>query len=222
VSEGKTLTRSDFILGKNPQSALSLIDSLELYEVIFSDPKASDIPSPNIRNWSRAYGQLSRIASASPTTPLNRLKDTLISNADDLYLAWLLCALTPWSRIQLPHKSDAKTKPLPPVAAIVAREGLKTDNRVTNIIKNAVLHMDEIIASKDSIASEEKQSGNSVKRKSSSNSREALGMSVRRWGTHWRNSAMFSLLVQITDVAFSQGSSPPTLSNDKTNNKASR
>ena len=95
----------------------------------------------------------------------------------------------------------------PPVAVTVARESLKADNKVTKIMENAVVHMNEIITWKDSIPESFPTVGLPSKRRNESASRGALGMAMRRWGPYWRSSVMLALLVQVMEAEDDSGMS---------------
>lgn len=131
---------------------------------------------------------------------LQNIRDILLASSQDAYLAWLLCALTPWAKAKDPGKGNINIKKNLPMAATVAREGLKVDNKNISVIKDAILHYEEIIASKDALSNETQWVLNSTKGKQPALSREGLGMAIRRWGPHWRNSVMLSILVEVMDM----------------------
>jgi len=131
---------------------------------------------------------------------LQIIRDLLVASSQDAYLAWLLCSLTPWAKVEDPWKGSIKVKKNLPMAAAVAREGLKADNKNISVIKDAILHYEEIIASKDALSNEARLVPSSTKRKQPALSREGLGMAIRRWGPHWRKSVIFSMLVEVMDM----------------------
>ena len=127
---------------------------------------------------------------------LQTTRDTLVANSQDAYLAWLLCALTPWAGMENPVKGTANSKKNLPMAAAVAREGLKADNKSINVIKDAVLHYREVIASKEALTHEDRSVSTPTKRKQPALSREGLGMAMRRWGPHWRSTVIYAILLE--------------------------
>ena len=90
------------------------------------------------------------------------------------------------------------------MAAVVAREGLKVDNKSFDVIKDAVTHYSQVIASKDALPREICTTLPS-KRKQEVLSRENLGMSIRQWGANWRSTTMFALLVEVMGTGNEKG-----------------
>ncbi|MCJ1477732.1 CCA tRNA nucleotidyltransferase, mitochondrial [Lambiella insularis] len=191
--------------GPQPRHALALIDRLALYNTVFTDPNQSSQLIVDTTSWSKSYHQLSQITgyvhtSASTLGSLQTVKKILVNDDHDLYLAWLLCALTPWAKTENPAIQKPGAKRNPPMAAVVAREGLKVENRSTNVIKDAMVHLPEIVASKAAISTESQSVSIPMKRKQASLSREGLGMAIRRWGRHWRSSVLVALLTEVMEA----------------------
>ena len=162
-------------------------------------------------SWSRAYEALlditkSTIPGFEGPTEYQLIRQTLIRNGEELYLAWLLGALVPWAEAELRVTQNGGTKSHPPLASTVAREGLKVNNKTFAIIKNAFTCMGEIRVFKDDATIVGfKSAGPPLKRKSEAPDRGVLGMAIRRWGTHWRSSVMFALLLQMMECAHLEG-----------------
>ena len=133
---------------------------------------------------------------APESTTLGIIRAVLASSNQESYLAWLLCAVSPWATVDNPAKPKASGKLPPPIAAVIAREGLKVDNKTFDVIKDAVVHYRGVIASKDALPAEISTALPS-KRKQEVLSRETLGMSIRRWGAYWRSTTMFAILVEV-------------------------
>ncbi|MCJ1394229.1 CCA tRNA nucleotidyltransferase, mitochondrial [Xylographa bjoerkii] len=191
--------------GPRPMYALSLIDRLGLYNTVFTDPSQERSLVADTTHWTKAYNELSSINRAEISGPLSSgalptVKSMLVLNDHEAYLSWLLCALSPWANIENPVKQKKGAKKNPPMAAVVAREGLKTENKALNVIKDAALHYTDIIASKDSIFAEASSIVVPMKRKQQALSREALGMAIRRWGPTWRSTTVFALLIEIMET----------------------
>ncbi|MCJ1250461.1 CCA tRNA nucleotidyltransferase, mitochondrial [Trapelia coarctata] len=187
--------------GPRPYYALSLIDRLGLYNTIFTDPSQTRAGFVDTSKWKRACDHLSYllgdiVADKELNSALQTIRGTLVASSQDAYLVWLLCALTPWTKVKDLVKGNTNTKKSLPMAAAVAREGLKADNKSINVIKDAVLHYEEVIASKDALANEARSVPIPTKRKQPALSREGLGMSVRRWGPHWRSTVIYAMLVE--------------------------
>ena len=196
--------------GPRPNVALSYIDRLRLYDVIFTDPSTNKLLEVETLTWSRAYDQLFHILQESDTdTPKQRdmkvIREILLTKTERVFLAWLLCSLAPWARTKASESQKFMAKSPSPIAAVVAREGLKLDNHSLSIIKNSVLHLDDIIASKVAASYEKQDLAIPTKRKRSPLTRERLGMSLRRWGMEWRSNVIFALLVQSMEAEHESG-----------------
>ncbi|MCJ1257820.1 CCA tRNA nucleotidyltransferase, mitochondrial [Lignoscripta atroalba] len=191
--------------GPAPRTALSLIDRLGLYSTIFTDPTNTDLPSVSTMNWSTAYGQLYELTKAGTsndltTSALCSIKSMLLRNREETYLAWLLSTLVPWAGVPIIASRDPCAKVPPQVAVTVVRQGLKTENKVTKVVEGAFLHRTEISGCKDAPIGEELPATSYKKRRHGPLSRENLGMSIRRWGPHWRSSAIFAILVDLSNA----------------------
>lgn len=196
--------------------ALALIDRLGLYDTIFTDPRRVECDSIDTSSWNETYDGLQEIMAvrdvgAKGCDPLGTIKSTLLRSSDDNYLAWLLCSFTPWSRVKTAVPDIPMGKAPRPLAATVAREGLKADNKVMKLVEGAVNNLHEITASKDAIAGSDVPTTSPLKRKLDSTSRDDLGMSIRRWGPQWRNHAMYAILVGLMEAEDETGMSKVTL-----------
>ncbi|KAI9797659.1 MAG: hypothetical protein M1825_005718, partial [Sarcosagium campestre] len=131
--------------GPAPDYALGLIHRLGLYDVIFTDPSDSTMPKPVTAHWDRVYKTTAwLIERPSHLLSLQSLKTLLIPSASSHYVAWLVTSLVPWS-FDRPPSSDldevkGKGKFVAPIAATVARRGLKSPNKTYNIISAAFQH----------------------------------------------------------------------------------
>lgn len=176
---------SDHAIGKNPRSALQLIDRLGLYATIFTDPTVHLSPAPNTTNWSVVYNCLEELRSNE--TPKSIYK-SLVRSDDAKYLGWILAALAPWATVPEPVPVKKGKLPLP-LGAMVAREGIKIDNKICNVVTGAFRNHEQITKLKDDIGCNEPY----VKE------RDTVGMLIRRWdsqGGHWRLQALFAILVE--------------------------
>jgi tRNA nucleotidyltransferase (CCA-adding enzyme) len=183
------------ITGKNPRSALQFIDRLGLYSTIFTEPSIQEFPVPETLTWHVVYNCLENLRSNE--TP-GSIYQSLVRSEDSKYLAWILAALVPWSSVpQLPPVKQ-KGKPPLPLAVIVARVGIKADNKVCNVVNGAFKHYQEITDLKNAIIAKEPYI----------NERGKVGMTIRRWdsqGGHWRLQALFALLVETMNKNVSGG-----------------
>jgi hypothetical protein len=164
---------------------LQFFDRLGLYSSIFTDPTAQESVIPQTRKWHLAYECLDILRKNE--TP-GSIYDTFVRSDEARYLAWLLAAFAPWAEIPLPV-SPPNSKLLAPLGTNAAREGLKAEGRVCNILTGAFRHVDEIINLKEAINNKDAYI----------NQRDTLGMSIRGWeaqGGQWRLQALFALLVE--------------------------
>jgi tRNA nucleotidyltransferase (CCA-adding enzyme) len=166
--------------------ALHLIDRLDLYSTIFTDPAVEDGPSPSTMAWAVAYNCLDELRVNE--TPGSIYK-SLVRSEDAKYLAWILAALTPWSTVPQTMSIKSKGKPSIILGASVAREGIKAETKMCNVVAGAFKHYKQITALKDA-----------VKRNDAyTKERDTIGMTIRGWdaqGGHWRLQALFALLVE--------------------------
>jgi tRNA nucleotidyltransferase (CCA-adding enzyme) len=200
-------------LGKDPLGALVLIDRLGLYDTIFTDP-TNDIPTaPDLNCWQQTYQFLHSTlhdvdhGASSATNPRSRIQSMLIRGAEEAYLAWLLVALTPWANLQALPTGKPGRKKLQPMAAIVAREGLKVNNKVLEVIVGACTNGEEItkLISDQEYSPEEEGTSLGIV---GPTDRSALGMAIRRWGYNWRYHVLFALLLDLKRIGNgTQGSS---------------
>ncbi|KAI7067298.1 hypothetical protein KC352_g42942, partial [Hortaea werneckii] len=85
-------------------------------------------------------------------------------------------------------------KPPPPVAALVAREGVKATNKVSDTVALAVKTQEEVSSLVDQF-NERKRRPEKPFEGDDATARDVLGMAIRRWGTSWRSLVMYSFLV---------------------------
>lgn len=165
---------------------MHLFDRLGLYSTIFTDPTVADTPVPDTSNWRIAYDCLEELKSNE--TP-DSIYKSLVRSDDAKYLAWILTALTPWSAVPPAQAPKPGGKVRSPYGQMVAREGLKAESKLCNVVGGAFKQYAEITELKESI-----------KRKDSFiNQRDTLGMMIRRWdsqGGQWRLQVLFALLVE--------------------------
>ncbi|KAL8912564.1 MAG: hypothetical protein Q9171_002428 [Xanthocarpia ochracea] len=193
--------------GPNPRQALHLIDRLGLYQTIFTIPDSgASPPAMAFSNWRKAYDQLEAFVNAEPKesdthNAMTTIKSILLSNSEDVYRMWLLCAFVPWARVApaAPKKPGAKSASTP--AAIAAQKGIKADNTSKDLIENAVSHLENIIQVRHAVTKEGTMTTNPLKRKQGNVSREEQGLSIRKWGSNWRCSVMYAILTEISESA---------------------
>ncbi|KAF1733950.1 CCA tRNA nucleotidyltransferase, mitochondrial [Beauveria bassiana] len=170
---------------KHPRLALQLIDDIGLYHAIFTDPARPDMKKPDITRWPVAYNGLDDILQTQ--TP-GSIAATLMHTDEYRWIAWNLAAVSPWMRVQDPPGTKKKANALPPVG-VVAREGYKAANKLTDIMAASHRHLDEILALKQAVLD-----GAAHIRE-----RDRFGMAIRRWDAHggsWRLQVLAALLAE--------------------------
>ena len=138
------------------------------------------------------------MAGAKSSTPLEKIASVLLRDTDDTFLAWMMACFVPFAEIVAKPPERSKSKRLPPPASLAAREGIKADNKICNIVDNAITHREEIVRIKDEVDYDSEPSIVPSKRKQGSSSRESQGQAIRRWGTYWRSNVLYALLTDVT------------------------
>ena len=190
--------------GPDPHEALQLIFELDLYETIFSDPfiESQEHYDPELGKWQVVIDVLSdAIDNSTPAA------DILIRDDEDQFLAWLMAAFTPYRDAPQPQPSELGKKPPPPIAAQVAREGIKSTNKVCDIVASAVKHQSEIASMVDRLSMQKRRPDKKIEGEDVS-ARDVLGMAIRRWGASWRSQVMYSMLVELADESHSVEGEP--------------
>ncbi|KAI0173333.1 hypothetical protein GGR52DRAFT_381683 [Hypoxylon sp. FL1284] len=185
--------------GNHPHGSLEYIDKLKLYHTIFTDPYKSGFPTPNISLWPATLAFLEALRRNK--TP-GSIYDVLVRSDEAAYYAWVLAALCPWETVDdPPHRGKGKAPP--PYGTLAVREGLKANNKISDLATASHTHRREItdlmtkVASHDPIIKE----------------RDKFGMAIRRWDSkagHWRLQVLFAMLaeaqaLQIEDPASDHG-----------------
>jgi len=183
--------------GPDPHEALRLIFSLDLYETIFSDPTldTADSYRPDTAGWETVIDQLRELLGQSEL-----IAECLVRDDEDQYMAWQLAALVPYRDAPDPEPPAPGRKAPPPIAAQVAREGIKTTNKVSDIIIASIRNQAEI-SGLVGRHYEQKRRGDKAVEGEDATATDVLGMAVRRWGPTWRSQAMYAFLVDLVENA---------------------
>ena len=184
--------------------ALRLIDELGLYNTIFANPEAKESNVADTRHWYRAYDFLSEVVHCQPPIKdtelgLEALKRLLLRDSEDLYHAWLLCALVPWARWPPPYPGKRASKRPRSLAGFAVREGIKVENNILGLVEDAVDYLEEVITMQKSGIAITQSPSPTTKSDIHTADRQAHGKAIRRWGTYWRSCVVYALLVQISD-----------------------
>lgn len=181
--------------------ALSLIDRLGLYNVVFTNSIDTECANVDTAPWSRTYDQLSAMIRANlgdpdASTAMATISRILLHHPDDVFLAWMIVCFVPWAKESSKPSKTPTSKRVPSPASLAAREGIKADNKVCKIVDNAVRDLQEIVMLKDSVINDDPITTSPLKRKMSTKDRASQGQAIRRWGIHWRSSVLFALLTE--------------------------
>ncbi|KAK5132287.1 hypothetical protein LTR08_009195 [Meristemomyces frigidus] len=185
--------------GPDPHEALRLVFDLGLYETIFSDPTVDEAEhyAPDTEGWKVIIDHLREILAEE-----RPIAEILVREPEERFMAWQLAAFVPYRDAPQPEPSAPGRRAPPPIAASVAREGIKATNKVSDVIVAAVRNQSEISTLIDRVH-ERRRRPDKVSEGEDPTARDVLGMSIRRWGASWRSQVMYSFLV---DIVESQGS----------------
>lgn len=173
--------------GDHPCESLRLIDRLGLYHTIWTDSSRTDLPTPDISNWSAAYECIETLARNK--TP-GSIYSLLVRSEEGAYFAWCLAAIAPWE--QLPDEKPKKEggKPPPPLPTLASREGVRAPNKLTDVITDAHRHRAAIVALKDAVRDKAPYL----------QERDRFGMAIRSWDSrsgHWRLQVLYAILFDV-------------------------
>jgi tRNA nucleotidyltransferase (CCA-adding enzyme) len=110
----------------------------------------------------------------------------------------MFVALCPWSEVPTPTPSKQGRKAPLPFATMAAREGIKANNRICDVVTAAFRHREEISSFKTAIVNKELWTYD----------RDKLGMAIRRWdatGGHWKVQVVLAILVEAMTSSESNG-----------------
>lgn len=181
--------------GPNPQEALRLIFELDLYETIFCDPTvdAGDHFTPETDGWRTIVEFMEQMLDNGTL-----LSEILVRDEEERFLAWQLASLVPYRNAPEPEPPEPGRKSPPPVAASVAREGIKSTNKVCDVVTAAVRHQSEISGLVDKLYLQKRRPDKKIEGEDAA-ARDVLGMAIRRWGPTWRTQMIYAMLVEVAD-----------------------
>ncbi|KAK5165224.1 CCA tRNA nucleotidyltransferase, mitochondrial [Saxophila tyrrhenica] len=181
--------------GPDPHEAMRLIYSLDLYDTIFSDPtiEPEDAYTPETRGWQAVIDCLRDTLNGESVMP-----EVLVKDNEDRFLAWQIAAMVPYNDAPQPEPPEPGRKAPPPIAAQVAREGIKSTNKVCDIIASSLRHQSEISeVVHQCYQHRRRQMRDMVDQNSAAAARDTLGMAIRGWGSSWRTQATYAMLVEV-------------------------
>lgn len=180
--------------GPDPRGALHIIDRLGLYPTVFANHQ--DDASVDTSSWYLAYNSLEKLLHAKAGDKENsgavveHVRNKLIRNADEAYYAWVIAMFAPWTTVPGRIAKGSKAKPLPPRAAEVARDSLRSDNRTTTLLSIASNNFENIISIKSSLLD------NSISG-TPAEVRQKIGLRIRSWKKDYRLCMVLAILQEI-------------------------
>jgi tRNA nucleotidyltransferase/poly(A) polymerase len=188
--------------GPDPHEALRLIFDLDLYGTIFADPNVEHANhyKPDVTQWRTLIDAVREMHESDGV-----ISQQLMRDKEELYLAWQLAALIPYRDAPQP-KAEPGKKPGPPVSVVVAREGIKATNKISDVLTLAIRYQSEIAATVDRLYQQKRRPEKQFEGDDLT-SRGVLGMAIRRWGLSWRSQVFYSMLVEIADNQDVEGQS---------------
>lgn len=144
---------------------------------------------PNLANWNIVYKCLDAVIRREEIVSF---ANVLVQSDDAAYIAWNLAAVSPWMVVD--HPPDPKRKlNAPPPVAVIAREGFKAPNKLSDVISASHRHRREILDLKQAVC----------QKRPIINERDRFGMAIRKWdaqGGSWRLQVLSALLVEAMEV----------------------
>lgn len=140
---------------------------------------------PDTSRWSVAYNGLDDIIQNDSPGSLGEL---LVRADDAKFVAWNLIAVAPWTSVEDAPGTKKKPMTSPPVR-VIAREGVKASNKLTDIMAACHYNREEILELKNAV----------IKKESFINERDRFGMAIRRWDerkTNWRLQVLSTMLIE--------------------------
>ncbi|KAI2732012.1 hypothetical protein CBS147332_1151 [Penicillium roqueforti] len=175
--------------GPDPRGALQFIDRLHLFTTIFANHQ--DEVKADTSTWPFAYNTLARLLhpevgdSDELQAVTKRIREILFRDKTTIYYAWMIATFAPWTSI--PGRTGKGSKPLPPRAVEVGRDGLRSDNKTLNALRAAALHYKETIATKTALLTD-KMSGTPAE------IRQCIGLQIRSWNKDWKLCILLAIL----------------------------
>ncbi|KAF7596728.1 CCA tRNA nucleotidyltransferase, mitochondrial [Aspergillus hancockii] len=176
--------------GPDPRGALHFIGRLGLYPTIFANHQ--DEVGVDSSSWALAYNSLEELLHSRDTSkPTARVRNILVRDVPETYYAWVIAAFTPWSAVPDRIPGEPKAKALPPRAAEVARDSLRSDNKTITLLRDAARSWRSVVEIKSSLL-EGRMSGTAAE------IRQQIGLHIRQWNKDWRLCCVLSILQEIS------------------------
>ncbi|ORY09639.1 hypothetical protein BCR34DRAFT_625601 [Clohesyomyces aquaticus] len=181
--------------GPDPHMALELIAKSSLYTTIFTDPTRENEHQPDVEYLSPASDFVQSVLQGNSSDIPENISKTLARNEEERYLAWICASLVPWADAPMVPHPKSTQRPLY-AAMLVAREGIKAPNKVSDVVTASLQHGEEIRKLVDGCCTQLRRP-NTKAVGDDATARDTLGMAIRRWGPTWRSQVLFSLIYEI-------------------------
>lgn len=181
--------------------ALSTIDEVGLYNDVFCvpPPQAVEKPTPahtfalettfipDSSSWHVVYDTVRSLLNNETCQSI------LAQDPESRYLCWTLACFVPFvDAPEAEHKPGSK--PQPPIASTVARQGVKATNQVSELVTASVQNANDILAVKDALVRAQRP-GQKPTGDQDPTARDTLGNAIRRWGKTWKLQAAYALML---------------------------
>lgn len=150
-------------------------------------------------SWHRAYCALNAILNDQYDYLLGQdlreyTRDILIRDKNERYCSWMVAALTPWTAVaHIPPAKSTTKRPLPR-PAMVARDALRCDNKIMDILAAAANHHQTVSDLKSSFVKGELCG-------SLADTRWRIAGQIRKMGSNWRICVIQAILLEIMSGA---------------------
>jgi tRNA nucleotidyltransferase (CCA-adding enzyme) len=182
-------------VGKHPRDSLHLIDTFGLYHAVFTDPtRPESVPKPKLLNWKATYDCLHDL---SQNNSPGSVYSTLVCTEEAAHYAWVLAAVVPFEQVCEPPETRRPSKALP-APTLAAREGIKANNKLCDVITMAHYHRHDISKLKEAVCL-----GKDFIRQ-----RDRFGMAIRQWdsrGGQWRLQVLYAILSDVLEAGEAAG-----------------
>ncbi|KAK2745402.1 CCA tRNA nucleotidyltransferase, mitochondrial [Myotisia sp. PD_48] len=172
--------------GPDPLCALRIIYDRGLYDTIFANHH--DEEGVDASSWPLAYNSVYALLNDADQ---KYTRDILARDSEEEFYAWIVTALSPWSRVTAKLADPMPKKPLPR-SALVARDSIKCPNRIIAILATASTHQ-QLIA--DIIG----KFADGMLGSSLADTRWEFASLLRKLGSDWRPCFIQSMLIQIME-----------------------
>jgi tRNA nucleotidyltransferase (CCA-adding enzyme) len=180
--------------GPRPRMALDLINRFGLYRTVFTDPTRSLPSEPDTTLFQPAYDFVQSVIGGQEDTS-TILEDTLLRDADEKYIAWICATVMPWADAPtVPHHKPLQRPFFP--AYLVAREGFKAPNKISEVIAASLSNSEEIRTTVTQCTRGLRRP-DTINPANDPTGRDTLGMALRRWGSTWRSQVFFNLVYEV-------------------------